>query len=144
MSHNINCKILDEDDIDTVKQNTQEFRKWSIDTTEKRTFPFDRYQKKEFPFLFKKKHIPKEETSKISLNEIITKVKDLSMNSPVLASIQDNVDNCRVDIPMLDLDDSPKTPTYAPIPLTQEEINYVKQLDLYLKSNSTLNKDGTQ
>jgi hypothetical protein len=135
----MNCKILDDEDIETVEINKKQFRKWNIDQTEKRTFPFDRYEKKEFPFLFKKKYVQKEENSRISLDEIITKVKDLSMNSPVLDSIQENV-----ELPHLELDNGSKTPPYQPIPLTPDEINYVKNLDLDLKSNSVTTKDGSQ
>jgi hypothetical protein len=135
----MNCKILDDEDIEAVETNKQKFRKWNIDQTEKRTFPFDRYEKKEFPFLFKKKFVQKEENSRISLDEIITKVKDLSMNSPVLASIQENV-----ELPNLELDSGSNTPKYQPIPLTVDEIDYVKKLDLDLKSNSIVTTDGTQ
>jgi len=135
----MNCKILDDEDIEAVETNKQKFRKWNIDQTEKRTFPFDRYEKKEFPFLFKKKFVQKEESSRISLDEIITKVKDLSMNSPVLASIQENV-----ELPNLELDSGSNTPKYQPTPLTKDEINYVKKLDLDLKSNSIVKTDGTQ
>ena len=135
----MNCKILDDEDIEAVETNKQKFRKWNIDQTEKRTFPFDRYEKKEFPFLFKKKFVQKEENSRISLDEIITKVKDLSMNSPVLASIQENV-----ELPNLELDSGSNTPKYQPTPLTKDEINYVKKLDLDLKSNSIVKTDGTQ
>ena len=53
----MNCKILDDEDIETVETNKPQFRKWNIDQTEKRSFPFDRYEKKEFPFLFKKKYV---------------------------------------------------------------------------------------
>ena len=133
----MNCKILDDEDIEAVETNKQQFRKWNIDQTEKRTFPFDRYEKKEFPFLFKKKFVQKEESSRISLDEIITKVKDLSMNSPVLASIQENV-----ELPHLELDSGSNTPKYKPTPLTVDEIDYVKKLDLDLKSNSIVETDG--
>lgn len=136
-NNNINCKILDDDEIE-IKEKPQ-FRVWNVDASEKRTFPFDRYQKKEFPFLFKKKSIPKEENSKISLDEIITKVKDLSMNSPVLHAIQENV-----DLPELELNNRSSTPPYAPVKLTQEEVDFVKQLDLDLKSKDVILKDGTQ
>ena len=135
----MNCKILDDEDIEAVETNKPQFRKWNIDQTEKRSFPFDRYEKKEFPFLFKKKYVQKEENSRISLDEIITKVKDLSMNSPVLASIQENV-----ELPHLELDSRSKTPPYQPVPLTENEISYVKNLDLDLKSNSVTTRDGSQ
>jgi hypothetical protein len=139
----MNCKILDDEDIEAVETNKQKFRKWNIDQTEKRTFPFDRYEKKEFPFLFKKKYVQKEESSRISLDEIITKVKDLSMNSPVLASIQENVELPHLEgLPHLELDSGSNTPKYQPTPLTKDEINYVKKLDLDLKSNSIVVTDG--
>ena len=126
----MNCKILNDEEIETVEKEKQQFRKWNIDTSEKRSFPFDRYQKKEFPFLFKKKASMKEENTRISLDEIITRVKDLSMNSPVLASIQDNV-----ALPQFDLETRSTTPPYPPMQLSEYEINYVKKLDLDLKSN---------
>lgn len=132
----MNCKILDDEEIETVNKERQTYRKWNMDGSEKRIFPFDRYQKKEFPFLFKKKANPKEENSRISLDEIITKVKDLSMNSPVLVSIQENV-----IVPNFDLENRSNTPSIQPTELSQEEIDYVKKLDLDLKSNDVITKD---
>lgn len=133
----MNCKILDDEEIDNKEK--QQFRVWNVESAEKRAFPFDRYHKKEFPFLFKKKNVIKEDNSKISLDEIITKVKDLSMNSPVLHSIQENV-----ELPELELNNQSNTPRFKPNELTEEEIKFVKKLDLDLKSNSIIQKDESQ
>jgi len=108
----MNCKILDDEEIQNAEEKQKNFRKWSIDDIDRRPFPFDRYQKKEFPFLFKKKPYYRED-NKISLDEIITKVKDLSMNSPILNSIQENI-----NVPTIDLDYESNTPPYPPEPLT--------------------------
>ena len=113
----MSCKILDDEEIQNAEEKQKNFRKWSIDDVDKRPFPFDRYQKKEFPFLFKKKTYYRED-NKISLDEIITKVKDLSMNSPILNSIQEDI-----NIPDMNLDYESHTPPYPPSPILQLDLN---------------------
>lgn len=75
------CRIVDEE--------TYNFRRFRPDELEKKYSPFERVQKKDFPFLFQKKHIPKE-SIKMSLDDIMNKMKDLSFNSPLFHPISEN------------------------------------------------------
>ena len=126
MNINNQCKILDEDE-----EQKYNFRNWTVEEIEKRNFPFERFQKKDFPFLFKKKNNYIKEDTKISLNEIITKVKDLSMNSPILSYIQNDI------VPNLELneEDISHTPKFSPYLTAEELIND-------LKTNDTNIEDG--
>ena len=100
------CQIKDDDEILEEEKNRFNFRRFKPEELEKRYSPFER-TKKEFPFLFQKKRevIPKED-HKISLDEIINKVRDLSFNSPELNAIRENI--CE------DSKFSPHTPPYPP------------------------------
>lgn len=71
------CKIVDEDEISN-------FRRFKPEDLEKKYSPFERVQKKEFPFLFQKTKVKE---TKISLDDIIAKFKDLSCNSPIFKPI---------------------------------------------------------
>ena len=77
---NSECKILDDEEIEMEEQNKLNFRRFKPEDLEKKYTPFERSQKKEFPFLFQKKRVNEREDQKISLEDIINKVKDLSLN----------------------------------------------------------------
>ena len=139
------CKILDDDEIENVEKNKYNFRSWTVEDLEKRNFPFERFQKKEFPFLFKKKGQYQKEESKISLNEIIIKVRDLSMNSPILSYMQNDI------VPSFDLDQQqqeqqeqeqeqqqeqhnlPHSPPYPPLLSVEEAMSDLKISESILK-----------
>ena len=74
------CRIVDEE--------TYNFRRFRPDELEKKYSPFERVQKKDFPFLFQKGKI--KEPTKISLDDIMNKMKDLSFNSPTFRPISEN------------------------------------------------------
>ena len=77
---NSECKILDDEEIEMEEQNKLNFRRFKPEDLEKKYTPFERSQKKEFPFLFQKKRVNEREDQKISLEDIINKLKDLSLN----------------------------------------------------------------
>ena len=77
---NQECQIKDEDEI--CEENTRfNFRRFKPEELEKKYSPFERTHKKEFPFLFQKKRTGSREDNKISLDEIITKIADISFNT---------------------------------------------------------------
>ena len=82
--NNQECQIRDEEEEDNNRFN---FRRFTQEEIIQRNNPFERVKKKEptFPFLFQKKK-PFVKHEKVSLDEIISKVKDLSFNSPTLYS----------------------------------------------------------
>ena len=84
---NNECRIKDEDEIMEEEKNRFNFRRFKPEELDKKYSPFER-NKKEFPFLFQKnkRETVQKEDHKISLEEIISKVKDLSFNSPTLYS----------------------------------------------------------
>jgi hypothetical protein len=105
---NNECKIKDDDEIIEEELNRFNFRRFTQEEIIKKNNPFERFKKKEnicstFPFLFQKKKNTKEEI-KISLDDIINQVKDLSFNSVLY---------------------SPRTPSYPPIPIYDLSGNYI-------------------
>ena len=102
---NNECKIKDDDEILEEELNRFNFRRFTQEEIIKKNNPFERFKKKEstFPFLFQKKKNTKEEI-KISLDDIINQVKDLSFNSVLY---------------------SPRTPSYPPIPIYDLSGNYI-------------------
>jgi len=95
---NNECQIKDDDEILEEEKNRFNFRRFTQEEIIKKNNPFERFKKKEttFPFLFQKKKNTKEEI-KISLDDIINQVRDLSFNSITY---------------------SPHTPPYPPTPLS--------------------------
>ena len=81
------CKIKDDDEIVEEEKQRYNFRRFTQEELNKKNSPFERFKKKEYPFLFQKKKVVSKESTSISLNEIIEKVKDLSFNSPPLSFI---------------------------------------------------------
>ena len=108
---NKECQIKDDDEILEEELNRFNFRRFTQEEIMKKNNPFERFKKKEmaFPFLFQKKKLSKEEdkSTKISLDEIMNQVKDLSFNSVLY---------------------SPKTPAYAPSPLFDLSGNWITEL----------------
>ena len=110
---NNECKIKDDDEILEEELNRFNFRRFTQEEIVQKNNPFERFKKKDytcstFPFLFQKKKINKEEI-KISLDDIINQVKDLSFNSITY---------------------SPRTPPYPPSPLSDyidSSENYIVQ-----------------
>lgn len=98
---NNECQIKDDDEIIEEEKSRFNFRRFKPEELEKKYSPFER-TKKEFPFLFQKKRESPKEEHKISLEDIITKVKDLSVNSPELQALQNKIAY------------SPHTPPYGP------------------------------
>jgi len=142
---NNECQIKDDDEILKEENNRFNFRRFTSEEIEKKHSPFERIKKKEFPFLFQKKREPYKEDTKISLDDIITRISDISLNSvntvlgpnqfthngmvfepttPVLSSIA--IDESQ--LPEMSLEESPGTPPYPPI--YDDE-----QYKLYLQSN---------
>lgn len=97
---NNECQIKDDDEILEDELNRFNFRRFTQEEIIKKNNPFERFKKKEstFPFLFQKKKILNvKEDIKISLDDIINQVRDLSFNSILY---------------------SPRTPAYPPTPLS--------------------------
>ena len=109
---NTECKIKDDDEILEEEKNRFNFRRFTQDEIIKKNngSPFERTNKKDvtFPFLFQKKK-PVLKNEKISLDEILEKVKDLSLNSPFLHS--------------------PRTPPYPPWDISDLSNNTVTNLN---------------
>ena len=81
MSYNQECKILDDNEIEAAEKEQFNFRRWKPEELEKKNSPFEKHSRREFPYLFQKKNLfPKEET-KISLEDILTQVKGLHLES---------------------------------------------------------------
>ena len=100
---NKECKIKDDDEILEEEKQRYNFRRFTPEELNKKNSPFERFKKKEYPFLFqKKKVVSKDSTTSISLNEIIEKVKDLSLNTPPFTSLNAAIPS------------SPHTPPYPP------------------------------
>jgi len=78
---NNECQIKDDDEILEEENNRFNFRRFTSEEIEKKHSPFERIKKKEFPFLFQKKRESYREDTKISLDEIITRISDISLNS---------------------------------------------------------------
>jgi hypothetical protein len=116
------CQIKDDDEILEEEKNRFNFRRFTQDEIIKKNnvSPFERTKKKDvtFPFLFQKKK-PVLKNEKVSLDEILEKVKDLSFNSPFLYS--------------------PKTPPYSPWDISE---NTIPHLDL--SNNIVTNLNDTQ
>lgn len=129
---NQECQIKDEDEILEEEKNRFNFRRFKPEELEKKYSPFER-SKKDFPFLFQKKRdVVHKEDHKISLDEIINKVRDLSFNSPELNAIRENI--CE------DIKFSPHTPTYPPYSRTPSPMPDLELGDSAMKTelkNST-------
>ena len=78
---NNECQIKDDDEILEEENNRFNFRRFTAEEIEKKYSPFDRVKKKGFPFLFQKKRELYKEDTKISLDEIITRISDISLNN---------------------------------------------------------------
>ena len=78
---NNECQIKDDDEILREENNRFNFRRFTSEEIEKKHSPFERVKKKEFPFLFQKKRESYREDTKISLDDIITRMSDISLNS---------------------------------------------------------------
>ena len=105
---NKECQIKDDDEILEEEKQRYNFRRFTQEEIIKKNNPFERFKKKEptFPFLFQKKKVINQnvrEDMRISLDDIINQVKDLSFNSIFY---------------------SPKTPSYFPIPIYDISGNY--------------------
>ena len=106
---NNECQIKDDDEILEEELNRFNFRRFTQEEIIKKNNPFERFKKNEnisstFPFLFQKKKVNAREEIKISLDDIINQVKDLSFNSVLY---------------------SPRTPLYRPIPIYDLSGNYI-------------------
>jgi hypothetical protein len=77
---NNECQIKDDDEILKEDNNLFNFRRFTSEEIEKHNSPFERIRKKEFPFLFQKKKSILKEDNKISLEDIITQIADVSFN----------------------------------------------------------------
>ena len=84
---NKECQIKDDDEILEEEKQRYNFRRFTQEELNKKNSPFERFKKKEYPFLFQKKKVVSKESTSISLNEIIEKVKDLSFNTPPISFI---------------------------------------------------------
>ena len=108
---NQECKIKDDNEILEDEKNRFNFRRFKPEELEKKYSPFDRTQKKDFPFLFQKKRSMSKDDEKISLEDIMNKVKDLSFKSPSISICSD------IAIPEIELDElEANTPPYPPNP----------------------------
>lgn len=132
---NNECQIKDDDEIMEEEKNRFNFRRFKPEELEKKYSPFER-TKKEFPFLFQKKreHPVQREEHRISLEDIISQVKDLSLNSPELKAICGNIDE--------DVKLSPHTPPYPPFSRPSSPMPELNLEDTILKDNSTVKQDG--
>jgi hypothetical protein len=120
------CKIKDDDEILAEENNRFNFRRFKPEDLEKKYSPFER-NKKDFPFLFQKKRETPREGFKISLEEIISKVRDLSFNSPEISAMRENILH------------SPHTPPYPPY---SRSTSPMPELSLgELKENSDMKVD---
>ena len=125
------CQIKDDEEILEEENNRFNFRRFKPEELEKKYSPFER-TKKEFPFLFQKKREEQKENHKISLEEIITKVRDLSVNSPELKAIHENI---------LVSNSPSRTPPYPPSPIPEYSLTEYSLGDS-LMSNELKNKDS--
>jgi hypothetical protein len=84
------CKIKDDNEIIEEENKKLNFRRFTSEEIEKKHTPFERIRKNVFPFIFQKKRETFREDMKISLDDIITKISDISLNSlnPILAPHQ--------------------------------------------------------
>jgi hypothetical protein len=129
---NKECKIMDDNEILEEEKNRFNFRRFKPEELEKKYSPFER-TKKEFPFLFqKKREVPKGE-HKISLEDIISQVKDLSFSSPELNAIRGNINE--------DMELSPHTPLYPPHSPCVSPMPELNLDDTILKDTSTMKQD---
>ena len=143
MSYNNNnqeCKILDDNEIEAAEKEQFNFRRWKPEELEKKNSPFEKHSRREFPYLFQKKNIvPKEET-KISLEEILTQVKELSLgpNTPRFL--------CKTppEPPSVPIDDPPHFDLSMIQPIPYLKIDTIPVLDtIDLSNNEVLMKDGS-
>jgi len=124
------CQIKDDEEILEEENNRFNFRRFKPEELEKKYSPFER-TKKEFPFLFQKKREEPKENHKISLEEIITKVRDLSVNSPELNSIRENI---------LVSNSPSRTPPYPPSPIPEYSLGD-SEMSNELKNKDSMNLD---
>ena len=132
------CKIKDEDEIREEETNRFNFRRFKPEDLEKKYSPFERNYKKEFPFLFQKKRTSSRDDTKISLEDIITKVGDVSFsNVDVLLEPKQFIYNGGIY--------EPTTPPFTPFPERLEgspmptlQINEVKIEDLKLDTSTKI------
>ena len=122
---NSECKILDDEEIEMEEQNKLNFRRFKPEDLEKKYTPFERSQKKDFPFLFQKKRMNEREDQKISLEDIINKVKDLSLN--VIETRHDTSPSMTPPYPPYPNDDEPiPTLTLSSNIIVEDETNATK------------------
>jgi hypothetical protein len=129
---NQECQIKDDDEIIEEEANRFNFRRFKPEELEKKYSPFERIHKKEFPFLFQKKRSGSRDDTKISLEDIITKVADISMNNTSV-NLQPNQFIYNGGIY------EPTTPPFSPFPdgspIPMLQINETKMEDLKLDTD---------
>jgi hypothetical protein len=107
---NSQCQIKDDDEILEEEKQRYNFRRFTPEELNKKNSPFEKtglssFKKKEYPFLFQKKKPFIKDTTSISLDDIIEKVKDLNMNNVDLSG-NEFIFNGKVY--------TPTTPPYPP------------------------------
>jgi hypothetical protein len=147
--NNRECQIKDDDEILEEEKNRFNFRRFTSEEIEKKHSPFEHVKKREFPFLFQKKREVYKEDIKISLDDIITRISDISLNSvnTVLASNQfthngmvfepttpvfRSVSPDETTLPEIELGESyysPNTPPYPPFD-SETKMNSIEDLKL--------------
>jgi len=147
--NNRECQIKDDDEILQEEKNRFNFRRFTSEEIEKKHSPFEHVKKREYPFLFQKKREVYKEDTKISLDDIITRMSDISLNSintvlgsnqfthngmvfepttPVFTSVA--VDE--TTLPEIELGESyylPNTPPYPPFD-SETKMNSIEDLKL--------------
>jgi len=121
--NNNECQIQDED-----TPSRFNFRRFTSEEIEKKHSPFERIKKREFPFLFQKKKFLAKEEVKISLEDIITTVGDISQNTVSLRPNQ-FVNNGVIY--------EPNTPPYPP---TSNLNELMSELDLNTNENIVIDE----
>lgn len=140
------CQIKDDDEIIEEENKRLNFRRFTSEEIEKKHTPFERVKKNVFPFIFQKKRDTFREDTKISLDDIITKISDISLNSlnPILAPNQfshhgmvfeptspvlESIASNSSIVPEFDLDELSNTPKFSPFPDNDLKFDEVMKLD---------------
>ena len=140
------CQIKDDDEIIEEENRRLNFRRFTSEEIEKKHTPFERVRKNVFPFIFQKKRETFREDTKISLDDIITKISDISLNSlnPILAPnqfshhgmvfeptspvVESTVSNTSI-VPEFELNEESNTPKFSPFPDDGLKFDDVMKLD---------------